>query len=125
MSKFQDSATFGLECSGAHSHVINRFQQFVVPSAFGLWLFAEPFRLYCGYVGNLNEKVPQMSAFILISIFTQFPAIGYAGGLSIEFCAIFFGCKRRAFAVVVRISYDPSFSLGQDSQLDNDGFFGE
>jgi len=32
---------------------------------------AEPFRLFFGYSGNLHEKVPQLFAFVLLSVFPQ------------------------------------------------------
>ena len=41
------------------------------------WLIAEAARLYCGYYGNLNEKVPETSTFLLLSCFPQFPALAY------------------------------------------------
>jgi ABC-type sugar transport system permease subunit len=39
------------------------------------WFFAECFRLYCGYKGNLTERVPETSAFLLVTIFPQLPCL--------------------------------------------------
>mmetsp|Transcript_9623 Transcript_9623/g.11661 ORF Transcript_9623/g.11661 Transcript_9623/m.11661 type:complete len:159 (-) Transcript_9623:268-744(-) len=41
------------------------------------WTIAEVCRLLCGYIGNLQEKVPEISAFLVISIFPQLPALIY------------------------------------------------
>jgi len=41
------------------------------------WALAEMCRLYCGFVGNLNERVPETSAFLLITVFPQLPALIY------------------------------------------------
>jgi len=37
----------------------------------------EPFRLYLGYTGNLREKVPQLIAFVFLTLFPQIFPIGY------------------------------------------------
>ena len=44
---------------------------------FVFWSGAEIPRFYFGYVGNLNERVPQMSAFLLTTLFPQLPSILY------------------------------------------------
>lgn len=51
-------------------------EQLVVP-VFGFWVIAEVCRLLCGFLGNLQEKVPETSAFLVISLFPQFPALIY------------------------------------------------
>jgi len=38
---------------------------------------AEPFRLFFGYSGNLHEKVPQLFAFVLLSVFPQMVMVIY------------------------------------------------
>jgi len=48
----------------------------IVP-VFVFWSGAEIPRFYFGYVGNLNERVPQMSAFLLTTLFPQLPSILY------------------------------------------------
>ena len=40
-----------------------------------MWLVVEPLRLVLGYIGNLQERVPQMSAFLLMTIFPQIPCL--------------------------------------------------
>ena len=47
------------------------------PPMVGLWAAGELCRLYCGYTGNLNERVPETSAFLLVSIFPQIPCLVY------------------------------------------------
>ena len=37
------------------------------------------FRLYFGFTGNADEKVPQLSAFVLSTIFPQIPLLLYLG----------------------------------------------
>ena len=37
------------------------------------------FRLYFGFTGNGGEKVPQLSAFVLSTIFPQIPLLIYLG----------------------------------------------
>jgi hypothetical protein len=44
---------------------------------FAVWAIAEVFRLWFGYAGNVQEKVPQLSAFILVTIFPQVPCLVY------------------------------------------------
>mmetsp|Transcript_29200 Transcript_29200/g.58670 ORF Transcript_29200/g.58670 Transcript_29200/m.58670 type:complete len:160 (+) Transcript_29200:98-577(+) len=56
---------------------ISSLQQSLVSPVISLWFFSEFFRLYCGYKGNLTEKVPETSAFLLVSIFPQFPCLFY------------------------------------------------
>lgn len=38
-----------------------------------VWLVFEVVRLYYGISGNINEKVPELSAYLLITIFPQIP----------------------------------------------------
>jgi transmembrane protein 17 len=51
-------------------------EQLVVPVLL-FWVVAEVCRLLCGYLGNLQEKVPETSAFLVISLFPQLPALIY------------------------------------------------
>jgi transmembrane protein 17 len=41
------------------------------------WAVSEAFRLYFAWFGNMNEKVPEISAFLLVTAFPQFPALLY------------------------------------------------
>jgi transmembrane protein 17 len=43
------------------------------------WTIIEAVRLFYGYRGNLSEKVPDISSFLLISIFPQFPIVIFLG----------------------------------------------
>lgn len=47
------------------------------PPMVALWALGELCRLYCGYKGNLSEKVPETSAFLLLTIFPQTPCLVY------------------------------------------------
>lgn len=44
-----------------------------------LWVIIELVRLFYGYRGNLNERVPDLSSFLLISLFPQFPIVIFLG----------------------------------------------
>lgn len=41
--------------------------------AIAFWALCEPFRLYLGFSGNLLERVPQATAFALLTAFPQLP----------------------------------------------------
>ena len=45
----------------------------------GLYTLVEPWRLYFAYRGNLEELVPDLSSFLLITVFPQLPLILYLG----------------------------------------------
>lgn len=49
----------------------------LVTPILALWAVAEIARLWFGFSGNVNEKVPEMSAFLLVTIFPQMPALFY------------------------------------------------
>lgn len=53
------------------------FGQVLAPLTFGVWAASEVFRLWFGYTGNLQEKLPQMSVFFLLSLFPQLPCLLY------------------------------------------------
>ena len=42
--------------------------QFLVPILSGVWTLIEFLRLYLGLTGNLNERVPAMAAFLLLTV---------------------------------------------------------
>mmetsp|Transcript_25039 Transcript_25039/g.34505 ORF Transcript_25039/g.34505 Transcript_25039/m.34505 type:complete len:114 (+) Transcript_25039:391-732(+) len=42
-----------------------------------LWAVLEPLRLLLGYSGNLQEKVPFLGVFMLVSLFPQLPVNAY------------------------------------------------
>ena len=45
----------------------------VAISSITVWVCFEVVRLYYGISGNMNEKVPELSAYLLITIFPQIP----------------------------------------------------
>ncbi|CAM9565620.1 unnamed protein product [Chrysoparadoxa australica] len=56
-----------------HHYVFSSsLQRLLLLPAFLVWCMAEGFRIYCGYAGNIKEMVPQMSAFLIMTIFPQF-----------------------------------------------------
>lgn len=59
-----------------HLDIQNQEQIFTI-LCLVLWAAAEPGRLFFGYTGNLREKVPQLAAFFLLSIFPQLLIIMY------------------------------------------------
>ncbi|KAK3236539.1 hypothetical protein CYMTET_53325, partial [Cymbomonas tetramitiformis] len=44
-----------------------------------LWFVFEPMRVYFGFSGNLQEKVPFLVLFMLITLFPMLPIAGYLG----------------------------------------------
>lgn len=44
-----------------------------------LWWFVEVLRLYVGQQGNVEEKVPSLAAFTLLSLVPQLPIVIYLG----------------------------------------------
>lgn len=44
-----------------------------------IWLLFEPLRMYCGFEGNLQEKVPFLAVFMLITTFPHLAVNGYLG----------------------------------------------
>ncbi|KAI8910942.1 hypothetical protein EDD86DRAFT_203994 [Gorgonomyces haynaldii] len=63
---------FSFKCSVWHTLMIGSF--------YGMFIIIEPFRLWLGYDGNLNEKVPNLSGCFLLSMW-QFGIITYLGAL--------------------------------------------
>ena len=56
-------------------HLIHSSRRGSTLPVFVMWLVVEPLRLFLGYIGNLQERVPQMSAFLLMTIFPQIPCL--------------------------------------------------
>ncbi|XP_009461010.1 PREDICTED: transmembrane protein 17A-like [Nipponia nippon] len=54
-------------------HLLPQHYQFLLVAAFLILLLAEGCRLYLGYVGNLQEKVPELAGFLLLSPITPLP----------------------------------------------------
>ncbi|EEH52630.1 uncharacterized protein MICPUCDRAFT_53205 [Micromonas pusilla CCMP1545] len=49
----------------------------VRPVMIAMFMIFEPCRLYCGYAGNLQEKIPLMAGFVLLSFFVVLPLHAY------------------------------------------------
>ncbi|GAB0196728.1 transmembrane protein 17B-like [Grus japonensis] len=56
-------------------HLLPRHYQFLLVAAFLILSLAEGSRLYLGYVGNLQEKVPELAGFLLLSCLIQLPLL--------------------------------------------------
>ncbi|XP_075575045.1 transmembrane protein 17B [Pelecanus crispus] len=56
-------------------HLLPQHYQFLLVTAFLILSLAEGSRLYLGYVGNLQEKVPELSGFLLLSLLIQLPLL--------------------------------------------------
>ena len=59
------------------TYVVDTFQEVLMPLTFVIWSLAEIFRLNFGYTGNLKERIPQLCAFFLVTIFPQLPCQFY------------------------------------------------
>ncbi|XP_063207435.1 transmembrane protein 17B-like [Chroicocephalus ridibundus] len=55
--------------------LLPRHYQFLLVAAFLILSLAEGSRLYLGYVGNLQEKVPELAGFLLLSFLIQLPLL--------------------------------------------------
>lgn len=77
------SVTYGVLVGGTILHKLSSFRysdrlhRSVLFPVFGAWAVAETARLYLGHTGNLHDRVPLLSAFLLITIFPQIPCIIY------------------------------------------------
>ncbi|XP_071427840.1 transmembrane protein 17B-like [Pithys albifrons albifrons] len=56
-------------------YLLPRHYQFLLITAFLILSLAEGFRLYLGYLGNLQEKVPELAGFLLLSFLIQLPLL--------------------------------------------------
>jgi len=52
---------------------VNTAYRVLSPLLLSIWFMVEPLRLYFGYVGNLQEKVPQLTGFWLFTLIPQLP----------------------------------------------------
>ena len=52
-------------------------QSILLPFSWFIWTVAELARSYFGFIGNLREHVPQLSAFLLLTLFPQAFVLGY------------------------------------------------
>uniref|UniRef100_A0A8C3T3N4 Transmembrane protein 17 n=1 Tax=Chelydra serpentina TaxID=8475 RepID=A0A8C3T3N4_CHESE len=51
------------------------YYQVLLVAAFLILALAEGLRLYLGYIGNLQEKVPELAGFLLLSFLIQLPLL--------------------------------------------------
>mmetsp|Transcript_21944 Transcript_21944/g.30149 ORF Transcript_21944/g.30149 Transcript_21944/m.30149 type:complete len:152 (-) Transcript_21944:272-727(-) len=56
---------------------VQYYEKKVSISVLSIWAAIEPFRLYYGFSGNLKERVPDLAAYLLISVFPQLPFVIY------------------------------------------------
>mmetsp|Transcript_1354 Transcript_1354/g.1838 ORF Transcript_1354/g.1838 Transcript_1354/m.1838 type:complete len:207 (-) Transcript_1354:260-880(-) len=52
---------------------VNTAYRVLSPLLLSVWFMVEPLRLFFGYVGNLQEKVPQLTGFWLLTLIPQLP----------------------------------------------------
>ncbi|GMI38723.1 hypothetical protein TrCOL_g8622 [Triparma columacea] len=62
-----------------HFRFNSNLQEVLLLPTFVIWVAGEIARVYFAYVGNLKERVPQMSAFLLMTIFPQLPCVLFLG----------------------------------------------
>ena len=62
-------------------HICNDLQRSLLIPVYCIWLVAEMSRLYVGMKGVLRDKLPEMSAFFLLSFFPQVWTVIYLGFL--------------------------------------------
>ncbi|XP_075289554.1 transmembrane protein 17B [Opisthocomus hoazin] len=65
----------GQGCALFQYHLLPQHYQVLLVTAFLILSLAEGSRLYLGYVGNLQEKVPELAAFLLLSLLIQLPIL--------------------------------------------------
>ena len=83
---FNYSAAYGvaliyltyIKCTTWAVHDLPRVMHFFFLS---LWCCGEVMRLYFGYYGNLQEKVPHLAAFVLLTVFPAIPSTVYFASL--------------------------------------------
>ncbi|XP_043385703.1 transmembrane protein 17B-like [Chelonia mydas] len=51
------------------------YYQFLLVAVFLILALADGLRLYLGYIGNLQEKVPELAGFLLLSFLIQLPLL--------------------------------------------------
>ncbi|KAJ1454033.1 hypothetical protein M885DRAFT_618524 [Pelagophyceae sp. CCMP2097] len=75
--------TGGCLLNKLYNYEISYVIQLLACPIFLLWSFTEVVRVGLGYVGNLTERVPMISAFLLLTIFPQFVAVMFFTFLSV------------------------------------------
>ncbi|XP_040275591.1 transmembrane protein 17B-like [Bufo bufo] len=56
-------------------HLLPGYYQFLLITAVTILTLIEGLRLYLGYIGNLEEKVPELAGFLLLTFLIQMPLL--------------------------------------------------
>uniref|UniRef100_A0A8D2KYD7 Transmembrane protein 17 n=1 Tax=Varanus komodoensis TaxID=61221 RepID=A0A8D2KYD7_VARKO len=56
-------------------NLLPAYYQFLLVAAYLTLVLAEALRLYLGYIGNLQEKVPELASFLLLSSLIEMPVL--------------------------------------------------
>jgi Predicted membrane protein len=76
-SVFYAAAEIGLTVFKLTSTVLDEKMKYSLPVLVAIFVLSELARLPLGYTGNLREKVSELSAFWLLSLFPQLPLVAY------------------------------------------------
>lgn len=63
---------------------MNPIMKFIVPIFSGVWVLIEAIRLWLGFSGNLRERVPELAAFVLLTVFPQIPIMLLLGFIAVD-----------------------------------------
>ncbi|EKX33113.1 hypothetical protein GUITHDRAFT_98434 [Guillardia theta CCMP2712] len=72
-SIFWGALTLALMLFKENYLIVNQAYKVLSPLVLSVWFLLEPVRLYLGFVGNLQEKVPQLTGFWLLTLIPQLP----------------------------------------------------
>lgn len=72
-SIFWGALTLALMLFKENYLAVNTAYRVLSPLLLSVWFVIEPLRLFFGYVGNLQEKVPQLTGFWLFTLIPQLP----------------------------------------------------
>jgi len=72
-SIFWGTLTLALMLFKENYLAVNTAYRMLSPLLLSIWFMIEPLRLFFGYVGNLQEKVPQLTGFWLFTLIPQLP----------------------------------------------------
>jgi len=63
---------------------MNVIMRFVIPIFSVVWALLEGVRLWLGFSGNLRERVPELAAFVLLTVFPQIPIVILLGFVAVD-----------------------------------------
>jgi len=72
-SIFWGALTLALMIFKENYLMVNQAYKVLSPLVLSVWFLLEPIRLYLGFAGNLQEKVPQLTGFWLLTLIPQLP----------------------------------------------------